>query len=36
VDLDDERGDENANFIAQAREDIPRLIAEIRRLRRDH
>jgi len=36
VDLDDERGDENADFIAQDREDIPCLIAEIRRLRRDH
>lgn len=29
----DELWDENANFIAHARQDIPRLIAEIRRLR---
>ncbi|MEV7237244.1 hypothetical protein AB0N06_25750 [Streptomyces sp. NPDC051020] len=34
VDVADERWDENANFIANARQDIPRLIAEIRRLRR--
>ncbi|MGP8303327.1 hypothetical protein ACTPOK_36455 [Streptomyces inhibens] len=34
VDVVDERCDENANFIADARQDIPRLIAEIRRLRR--
>jgi hypothetical protein len=33
VDVADERWDENANFIANARQDIPRLIAEIRRLR---
>lgn len=30
----DERWDENAYFIANARQDIPRLIAEIRCLRR--
>ncbi|MBN6054223.1 hypothetical protein JYK22_19935, partial [Nonomuraea sp. RK-328] len=29
----DERWDENAQFIANARQDIPRLIAEIKRLR---
>ena len=34
VDVADERWDENANFIANARQDVPRLIAEIRRLRR--
>lgn len=34
VDVADERWDENANFIANARQDIPRLITEIRRLRR--
>ncbi|WP_372409554.1 hypothetical protein [Streptomyces luteireticuli] len=34
VDVVDERWDENAHFIAGAREDIPRLIAEIQRLRR--
>ncbi|MGI5520409.1 hypothetical protein ACQEUX_05595 [Micromonospora sp. CA-259024] len=33
VDVADERWDENARFIASARQDIPRLIAEIRRLR---
>jgi hypothetical protein len=33
VDIDDERWDENARFLAHARQDIPRLIAEIRRLR---
>ncbi|SBT39021.1 hypothetical protein [Micromonospora auratinigra] len=33
VDCADERWDENALFIAHAREDIPRLVAEIRRLR---
>ncbi|MER5280958.1 hypothetical protein ABT025_35220 [Streptomyces sp. NPDC002809] len=33
VDVADERWDENARFIANARQDIPRLIAEIRRLR---
>ncbi|MFD8687347.1 hypothetical protein [Streptomyces sp. NPDC059651] len=33
VDVADERWDENAQFIANARQDIPRLIAEIRRLR---
>ena len=31
--VSDELWDENANFIAHAREDIPRLIAEVRRLR---
>ena len=36
VDVADERWDENANFIANARQDVPRLIAEIRRLRRLH
>ncbi|MEV6205670.1 hypothetical protein [Kitasatospora sp. NPDC051914] len=34
VDIADERWDENAFFIANARQDIPRLIAEVRRLRR--
>ena len=34
VDVADERWDENARFIASARQEIPRLIAEIRRLRR--
>ncbi|WP_406129200.1 hypothetical protein OIE52_05675 [Streptomyces canus] len=34
VDVADERWDENANFIANARQDVPRPIAEIRRLRR--
>lgn len=34
VDVADERWDENAQFIANARQDIPRLIAEIKRLRR--
>ncbi|MEU8971291.1 hypothetical protein AB0D11_18815 [Streptomyces monashensis] len=33
VDIADERWDENARFIAAARECVPRLIAEIRRLR---
>ncbi|MBQ1023795.1 hypothetical protein [Micromonospora sp. C95] len=33
VDVADERWDENAQFIASARQNIPRLIAEIRRLR---
>jgi hypothetical protein len=33
VDLSDERWDVNADFIAAARQDVPRLIAEIRRLR---
>ncbi|TYC21377.1 hypothetical protein FXF52_26245 [Micromonospora sp. MP36] len=33
VDVADERWDENALFIASARRDVPRLIAEIRRLR---
>ncbi|MFJ3713690.1 hypothetical protein [Streptomyces sp. NPDC090053] len=33
VDVADECWDENATFIAHARQDIPRLIAEIRRLR---
>ncbi|MFK8908375.1 hypothetical protein [Streptomyces sp. YS-3] len=35
VGVADELWDENARFIAAAREAIPRLIAEIRRLRRD-
>jgi hypothetical protein len=34
VDIADERWDENADFIAGARQDIPRLISEIRRLHR--
>ncbi|WP_345483283.1 hypothetical protein, partial [Actinopolymorpha pittospori] len=34
VDVADECWDENALFIANARQDIPRLIAEIKRLRR--
>ncbi|MFQ6197407.1 hypothetical protein [Streptomyces sp. NPDC000405] len=33
VDSQDERWDENAAFITMARENIPRLVAEIRRLR---
>jgi hypothetical protein len=33
VDVDDQRWDENATFIAHARDDIPRLVAEVRRLR---
>lgn len=33
VDGADERWDENAHFIAHARDDVPRLVAEIRRLR---
>jgi hypothetical protein len=33
VDLADGRWDENARFIAHARTDIPRLVAEIKRLR---
>ncbi|MET8748095.1 hypothetical protein [Streptomyces sp. NPDC004728] len=33
VDAADERWDENAQFIATAREAVPRLVAEIRRLR---
>ncbi|WP_405682221.1 hypothetical protein [Streptomyces sp. NBC_01238] len=33
VDVADEHWDENAHFIANAREDGPRLISEIRRLR---
>jgi hypothetical protein len=33
VDTVDERWDENAAFIAMARDSIPRLVAEIRRLR---
>ncbi|MEZ0095749.1 hypothetical protein [Streptacidiphilus sp. EB129] len=32
VDVADERWDENARFIVSARHDVPRLIAEIRRL----
>ncbi|MEU9859164.1 hypothetical protein [Streptomyces sp. NPDC047974] len=34
VDTADERWDENAQFIATAREAVPRLVAEIRHLRR--
>jgi hypothetical protein len=34
VDVGDERWDENAQFIATARRDVPRLVAEVRRLRR--
>jgi hypothetical protein len=34
VDIADERWDENAAFVASARQDIPRLISEIRRLHR--
>ncbi|MGW2642942.1 hypothetical protein [Streptomyces sp. NPDC001348] len=34
VDVADERWDENANLIANARQGIPRLIAEDRRPRR--
>jgi hypothetical protein len=33
VDIEDGRWDENARFIAHARSDIPRLVAEVRRLR---
>jgi hypothetical protein len=33
IDCVDERWHENAAFIAHAREDVPRLLAEIRRLR---
>lgn len=33
VDIEDERWEVNAKFIADARTDVPRLIAEIRRLR---
>lgn len=33
VDSADERWDENATFIAMAREAVPRLLAEVRRLR---
>jgi predicted kinase len=33
VDAADERWDENAAFIASARADVPRLVAEVRRLR---
>ncbi|WP_030462058.1 hypothetical protein [Kitasatospora sp. NRRL B-11411] len=34
VDVVDERWDENAAFIAGARQDVPRLVAEVRRLNR--
>jgi hypothetical protein len=34
IDIADQRWDENAQFIAQARDLIPRLTEEIRRLRR--
>lgn len=33
VDVADQRWDENAAFIAHAREDVPRLLAEVERLR---
>lgn len=33
VDVADGRWDENARFIASARDNVPRLVAEIRRLR---
>ena len=33
IDIADERWDQNADFIANARTDIPRLIADIKRLR---
>jgi len=33
ADVADERWDENADFIAHAREDIPKLIAEVERLK---
>ncbi|MEU7526818.1 hypothetical protein AB0A74_13895 [Saccharothrix sp. NPDC042600] len=33
VDVADERWDENALFIAMARDAVPRLVAEVRRLR---
>ncbi|MFR9778558.1 hypothetical protein ACL02O_21225 [Micromonospora sp. MS34] len=33
ADVADERWDENAAFIANARRDVPRLVAEVRRLR---
>ena len=33
VDIADHRWDENADFIAHAREDVPRLLDEIERLR---
>lgn len=36
LDVVDKRWDENAQFIADARSLIPRLLAEIRRLRRLH
>jgi hypothetical protein len=36
ADIADDRWDANAEFIAHAREDMPRLIAEIRRLRASH
>ncbi len=35
VDIADGRWDHNAHFIAAARTDIPRLVAEIKRLRRE-
>ena len=35
VDHEGERWEEDANFIAHAREDIPRLIKEVRRLRQE-
>ncbi len=34
VGVGDERWDENAAFIAGARQDVPRLVAEVRRLNR--
>jgi len=35
VSIDDTKWDENAKFIAHARSDIPLLLAEIRRLRKE-
>ena len=35
VDIADTRWDENAKFIADARQSVPRLIAEVRRLRQE-
>lgn len=34
VDIADERSDENAHFIVEAWQSVPRMIAEIRQLRR--
>jgi len=35
VQIDDTKWDENANFIANARSDVPILLAEIRRIRQE-